>query len=297
VRRAIAVAVLCTLVAGPGCTRRIRVTPFEIDGHPSAITVVGDHVWVADDVNHAVHVLDARTGKASGERIEVGRNPVALAAGGGSVWVAHASGRVTAIDARTRDVRDRRVGGSLTGVAFAARPWVTDLEDGELISLDPDTLKADERVRIPDGAVRVAAGPSGALWVTNDEDTVTRVVEGRVAGVRHVGLGPIGLASDGRRTVWVANSDDDTVSVLRGVEGEPSAPVAVGEAPVAVAVVGGNAWSVDQDGGTLTPLARPDGPPIELGTMPRGAVGVEWFGHEEIWVVGSNPDRVVRVQL
>ncbi len=275
----------------------MRIASFEIDGHPSAVIVVGDRVWVSDDVNHTVHVLDARTGAETGPAIDVSRNPIALAAGGGAVWIAHADGRLTRVDARTRAVRGRKLGGSLTGATYATdRVWLTDLEQSELVEVDPDTLKAKDRIGIPKGAVRVAAGPGRTLWVTNSEDTVTVVSDGRVSSVREVGSGPIGVASDGR-TVWVANSDDDTATALRGANGFASDAIRVGGGPVAIAVLGGDAWSANQDAGTLTSLRRPDAPPIELGTHPRGAIAVEWFGHREIWVVGSNPDAVVRVQL
>lgn len=274
------------------------MTSFEIDGHPSAVTTVGNHVFVADDVNHVVHVLDAQDGDATDEPIEVSRNPIALAAGGGSVWVAHADGRLAAVDARTRRIRDViDVGGSLTGVTYAyGRVWATDLEHDDLIEVDPDELAVADRTRVKRGAVRVAAGAGRSLWVTNREDTVTEVADGDVNVVRKVGSGPIGLAYDGR-TMWVANSDDDDVSVLRGAKGRSEGEVPTGDAPVGVVAFETGAWSVDQDGGTLTSLTRRGAPAIELGTHPRGAVGVEWFGRREIWVVGSNPDAVVRVQL
>jgi DNA-binding beta-propeller fold protein YncE len=295
-RRGAAVAALMLLVASSACTRRTDVAVFDFAGHPSAIAVVGDHVWVSDDVNHTIHVLDARTGQESGTPIEVSRNPIALAAGGGSVWVAHASGYVRAIDVRTREVHKRNLHGSLTGIAYATMTggvWVTDFERSRLIEVDPSRLRSLRKVPIELGAVRVAEGPDGTIWVTNADDTVTEVVDGEVREVHDVGTAPIGLTSD-ERTVWIANSEDDTVSVLGSSR---SATVEAGRAPVAIAAVDGDAWAANEIDGTLTSINRPDRPPIELGTHPRGAVGVEWFGHKEIWVVGSNPDAVVRVQL
>lgn len=295
-RRIVATAVSCALITSGACARGVYVAPFTIDGHPSAVAVVGERVWVSDDVNHVVHVLDARTGEPARPPIGVSRNPVALAAGGGYVWVAHASGYVGSIDVRTLAVRKRNLHGSLTGIAYATATgavWVTDLERSRLIEVDPSRLRLLRKIPIELGAVRVAAGPDGSVWVTNADDTVTEVVDGQVRAVHDVGTAPIGVASDGR-TVWVANSETNTVSVFRGANTDE---VDVGRAPVAVAVIGRDAWSADQDAGTLTSLGHPDRPPIELGTHPRGAVGVEWFGHREIWVVGSNPDRVVRVQL
>ena len=296
IRRVAAVATVTLALSAPACSRGTYVATFAIAGHPSAVTVVGDHVWVSDDVNHSVHELDARTGKSARPPIEVSRNPVAMTAGGGAVWIAHADGHVTAIDARTRDVRKNELGGSLTGIAYTMdRVWLTDLEHDELVEVDPETLRAKDRIHIRDGAVRVASA-GRSLWVTNRENTVTRVVDGRTAEERKVGNGPIGVAADGD-SIWVANSDDDTVTVLHGATGERPDTIAVGRGPVVVVALDGDAWSANQDAGTLTLLGRRDAKPIDLGTQPRGAVAVEWFGHREIWVVGSNPDAVVRVQL
>jgi DNA-binding beta-propeller fold protein YncE len=294
--RALAIVAVSVALAASSCARGTRVTSFEIDGHPSAVTTVGNEVWVSDDTRHVIHVLDARDGESLAE-IEVSRNPIALASGGGHVWAAHANGRLAAIDARERTVIEMiEIGGSLTGVAYAfGSVWVTDLEHDELVEVDRDEFDVADRIDIEDGAVRVAAGADRSLWVTNREDTVTQVVDGRVRAVRKVGNGPIGLAHDGRR-LWVANSDDGSVSVLAGDGGERDDDVPAGRGPIAVAAFESGAWSVDQDDGTLTPL-RDDARRIELGTHPRGAVAVEWFGHREIWVVGSNPDAVVRVQL
>ena len=296
--RGLRIVALSIVLIASSCGRGTRVTAFEIDGHPSAVTTVGNHVYVADDTNHVIHVLDAQDGDAAEEPLEVSHNPIALAAGGGAVWVAHADGRLAVIDARTRRIRHVvDVGGSLTGVTFAfGRVWLTDLEHDDLVEVDPDELEVAGRIHVKRGAVRVAAGAGRSLWVTNREDTVTEVIDGRVNAVREVGTGPIGLAYDGR-TMWIANSDDGTVSMLRGSKGVPDGDVSVGRAPIGVAAFETDAWSVDQDDGTLTPLVRRGAPAIELGTHPRGAVAVEWFGRREIWVVGSNPDAVVRVQL
>lgn len=292
------VAVLLAMVSSTACARGISVASFEIDGHPSAVTTVGSRVWVTDDVNHVVHVLDADTGSAVGDAVAVSKNPIAVAAGAGAVWVGHADGRLTALDARTHEIRDvEKVGSQITGLAFAlGRVWASDFAQGELVGIDPDDLDVTDEIEIDGGAVRVGAGPGRTLWVTNAEDTVTRISGGAVDGVRDVGPGPIGLASDGD-VVWVANSDANSVTPLRGEDGEPGEAVPVGRGPIGVAAFEGDAWAANQDDATLTSLHRNRRPVVDVGTHPRGVTAVEWFGRKEIWVVGSNPDRVVRVQL
>jgi streptogramin lyase len=66
---------------------------------PLDLTVSGNTVWVASYLDDAVVRLDARTGKAVGEPIPVGRNPFAIVAHGGHVWVTNlASATVSRID-------------------------------------------------------------------------------------------------------------------------------------------------------------------------------------------------------
>jgi streptogramin lyase/predicted Ser/Thr protein kinase len=68
---------------------------------PLDLTVSGSTVWVASKLDEAVVRLDARTGKTIGEPIAVGRNPFAIVAHGGHVWVTNlASATVSRIDTR-----------------------------------------------------------------------------------------------------------------------------------------------------------------------------------------------------
>jgi len=71
--------------------------------------------------------IDPRTSSVT-KAISVGEQPVAVATGGGSVWVANSGdGSVSRIDAKTNDVIDTfSVGHSPQGVAVAAGAvWVT----------------------------------------------------------------------------------------------------------------------------------------------------------------------------
>jgi streptogramin lyase/predicted Ser/Thr protein kinase len=67
---------------------------------PLDLAVSGNTVWVASYLDDTVVRLDARTGKAIGDPIVVGRNPFALVTHGSHVWVTNlASGTVSRIDA------------------------------------------------------------------------------------------------------------------------------------------------------------------------------------------------------
>jgi YVTN family beta-propeller protein len=275
----------------------IRITP--VPGRPSAVAVLDELVWVTDDERHAVHAVEASSGDRATEPFDVERNPVAIAAGRGAIWVAHASGTVVRVDPRTgRPGKPLKAGGSLTGIAVAGnRVWVTDISTSSLIEIDAKTSRIRRVFRLANGAVRVA--PAGdVLWVTGRERSVTRVDprSGKVGPSVEVGLGPIGLAYDGKR-VWVANSDDGTVSRIDATSGKRAgAPVRVGGGPIGVAVAGGSVWVANQDDLSLTRIdpdqGRVVGEPVDIGSSLRGITA----GRGAVWVVGTNPSALVRVE-
>lgn len=292
---ALAFAVL--LVAGFGCSS--DPTRSELPGRPSAVTVLRGRVWVADDQAHVVRVFDSGSATRVGEPIRVPRNPVALASASDAIWVGHAGGEVTRIDARTRRTKIVEAGGSITGIAVRGwRVWAADLATRSLVEIDARTTALRRVYRLVQGVVRVTTA-GDALWVTNSERTVTRVDPRAHAVGRPVptGLGPIGLAFDGRR-IWVANSDDGTVSRIAVSSGRSAGqPVPVGRGPVAVAAVNGSVWVANQDDRTLVRIdadgGRVVGDPISLNSSPRGVAA----GEDSVWVVGTNPSRLVRVDL
>lgn len=271
---------------------------YSIDGRPSSVVVAGGSVWVADDQSDAVHVLDPDTGRTR-RSLKVAENPIGLAADGASVWVAHADGTVTRIDAESLEAEAPvRVGESATGVAYGlGRVWVTDLVASELVEIDPEGTGVVGRFPVPQGVVRVTVA-GARVWVTNAENTATAVdPRAGVAGTPSaVGPGPIGLASDGVR-VWVASSEAGTVSRLDVMSGEPVGdPVAAGKGPVAVAAAASDVWVAAQDSRTLTRIAADDGTisaRYELPVHPRGVA----LGDGAVWVVGTDPGGVVRIAV
>lgn len=296
IRRALATTSVL-LVAG-GCRGSVSTHVIPVPGRPSAVAVLGDLVWVTDDQRHAVHAIDS-SGDRVTEPFDVERNPVAVSTGSRAVWVAHASGTVVRVDPRSgRPGKPLEAGGSLTGIATAGnRVWVTDINNNAVVEIDARTSKIRRVLRIADGAVRVVVA-GDYLWVTGRERTVTRVDPGSgdVGPTVDVGLGPIGLAYDGRR-VWVANSDDGTVSRFDAVTGNGAGvPVRVGRGPIGVAVSAGSVWVANQDDLTLTRIdpdeGRVVGEPIDIGISPRGITA----GDGTVWVVGTNPSALVRVE-
>lgn len=274
-----------------------RVERFEIDGRPSALTVGGGYVWVADDENHTVHVLDEATGEAAGEPIEVERNPIAMSWGPGAVWVGHAGGELVRIDVRSRDTSKAvKAGASITDViAWRDHVFVIDNIGRTASDVDAETSNVSRGVAVAEGAVRGVVGKEG-LWVSGTESTVSRIELDEFV-VRHlypdVGGGPIGLAWDGR-VIWAAISDDGTIVDVEG-KTYPK-PVRVGGAPVAIAQHRQVLFVGCQDTQTLVQVEDGEvvGEPVDLGIEPRGVVaarGVAWVAG-----TGTNSGAVIRVE-
>lgn len=299
-RVAAVTSVAAALVTASACRSEPSVRRIPIDGRPSAVTVADGVVWVTDDQRHRVHALDASSGERIRGPIPVPRNPIAIAAGRGDVWLGHAGGEVTRIATQSRRAsRPIDAGESITGIAVRGNTvWAADLPTDSLIRIDARSSRVSDVTRVEDGVVRVAFSEDAA-WVTNSERTVTRVEvpSGDADRPVNVGLGPIGLAFDGE-LVWVANSEDGTVSRIDAGSGrQAGSPVRVGLGPVAVAYGADSIWVANQDDGTVSRIdpesGRVVGEPLELGLRPRGIA----FGGGAVWAVGTNPGGVVRVDL
>jgi DNA-binding beta-propeller fold protein YncE len=134
------------------------------------------------------------------------------------------------------------------------------------------------------------------VWVSNGENTVTRVDATTLAidAPITVGTGPIGLAARAGY-VWVANSEDDTVTqIVTGLDNRTDNP-RVAKAPVAVAAgAGGDAWVVSQDARRLTHLYLDRGrvnPSMAIATRPRSIA----FIGDRVWIAGVEPNVVIGV--
>ncbi|MGI8623196.1 MAG: Vgb family protein, partial [Solirubrobacteraceae bacterium] len=226
-----------------------------------------------------------------GAPIRVGSGPVAIAAGGGGVWVALASGSVVRIDPRTM----RRVGASIPvvdpgGIAVDGdRVWVTSRAQDELLRIDARSGRTTGPA-IPVGAkpTDVAAG-LGGVWVANSADgTVTHVdpdtgrADEPIHVARHRALNPgnggrpveqpggaevLGLTV-GEGAVWVAKTDSVQTTTIQVRRIDPRTrrvtgdPIAVdGGIPMHLAAGGGGVWVTDV--GSLPPGAPPRRPALQ----------------------------------
>jgi streptogramin lyase len=123
-------------------------------------------LWVLDDFDETVLKLDPTTG-AKLDTFPVAGNPVAIAAGLGSVWVADASGTLTRLDPSTgAPTGPIRVGQNPTDIATGlGAVWVTNQGDGTISRIDPITNDSSE-IRVGASVAAVVADPrSREIWV------------------------------------------------------------------------------------------------------------------------------------
>jgi DNA-binding beta-propeller fold protein YncE len=83
-----------------------------------------------------------------------------------------------------------------------------------------------------------------------DRLDVSRPPEG-VLGTFAVGAAPKGVVFDGAN-IWVANSDDGTVTKLRASDGSNMGTFLVGSGPEGVAFDGANIWVANRSGSTVS---------------------------------------------
>ena len=171
--------------------------------HTTDLALAGGELWVSPTYGILTRI-DAGTGSHR-RAFDTGHQPMVVAAGGESVWVADTVvDRVTRVDPVSGVTTDIPVGHGPSGVALGqGGVWVTLREDDSLTRLDPESGAAGKAVR--------------------------------------VGREPAGVAT-GAGAVWVANSADGTVSRVDPETGEVVATITVGASPQDVLVAGGLVW-------------------------------------------------------
>ncbi|MGH3136486.1 MAG: BTAD domain-containing putative transcriptional regulator [Gaiellaceae bacterium] len=216
----------------------------------------------------SVAVIDPQRSRVVGH-VLVGRRPVALAIGHGSVWVANADdGTVSRINPDRREVvRTIGIGAPAIDLAVATDAvWVANGSDGTVSRIDPSADAVVETIDLR-GSSELAWDPTYA--VDADEDSVWIA-----AGTRHVvridpatnepdaiidvGRVPIGVAL-GEEALWVVTTAERALRI------EPHTNTATTEVPIGYPVAltagkqavwvsdtQGRVWRINPDTGTVT---------------------------------------------
>jgi YVTN family beta-propeller protein len=189
------------------------------------------------------------------ESIPVGREPTGIVATRDAVWVSNERDKtLTRIDTRTHAMET--IGG-LSGVGFVTRDergniYASGWDYPFVWRIDPRKAEVVETFRVRSRAVGMGVG-GGSLWVVDRlVNGVTRIdlARPRKRSFVPVGGDPIAGAF-GFGSMWVANSDDGTVSVIRpGVVDAQT--IDVSEKPYGIAVGEGGVWVGSYQDSTVT---------------------------------------------
>jgi DNA-binding SARP family transcriptional activator/glutamine cyclotransferase len=223
----------------------------------------------------SVAVIDPQRSRVV-DHVLVGRRPVAVAIGHGSVWVANADdGTVSRIDQDRHElIRTIGIGAPAIDLAVATDAvWVANGSDGTVSRIDPsadavvetiDLRGSSELVWNPtyavdadDDSVWIAAGPHHVLRIDPTTNEPSTIID-----VGHV---PVGVAL-GQEALWVVTTAERALRI------EPHTNTATTEVPIGdpVALTAGmqavwvsdsrgQVWRINPDTGTVTqttPIGR-----------------------------------------
>jgi class 3 adenylate cyclase/streptogramin lyase len=161
-----------------------------------------------------------------------------------AVWIGGTDGIVFRLDPRTGTRERRDVGSSVDGLAATGGSlWIADSFAGEVIPLDPLSLRpAGESVEI-DGNIDQIVGSDASVWILDQQvGVVTRIdaVTGIKQGSARVGHEPTDMAV-GLGAVWVGDRDGSLYRI-------DTSTLEVESFPIGAEVFG---VGVDEDAGTL----------------------------------------------
>ena len=216
----------------------------------------------------SVAVIDLQRSRVVGH-VSVGRRPVALAIGYGSVWVANADdGTVSRIDqARHELVRTIGIGAPAIDLAVTTDAvWVTNGSDGTVSRIDPsaDAVVATIDLR---GSSELAWNPTYAVdaddesvWIAAGRHHVLRIdpATNEPSASIDVGHVPVGVALR-QEALWVVTTAERALRVESHTNtattevpvGDPVA-VTAGSQAVWVSDTRGQVWRINPDTGTVT---------------------------------------------
>jgi DNA-binding SARP family transcriptional activator len=216
----------------------------------------------------SVAVIDLQRSRVVGH-VLVGRRPVALAIGHGSVWVANTDdGTVSRIHPDRREViRTIGIGAPAIDLAVATDAvWVANGSDGTVSRIDPSADAVVETIDLR-GSSELAWNPTYAVdadddsvWIASGRHHVHRIdpATNEPSAIIDVGHVPVGLAL-GQDALWVVTTAERALRI------EPHTNTATAEVPIGdpvaltagkqgvwVSDLRGQVWRINPDTGTVT---------------------------------------------
>jgi DNA-binding beta-propeller fold protein YncE len=234
---------------GPLAARSARPVASDLAVSPQA-------AWWTQLEDDSVQRLAKGTLEPLGPPIKVGREPLGVVYGFGSVWVANrTSSTVTRIDPASGRVIGRPfgVGRAPWGLAIGdGKVWVANQVERTASSIDPQS----GRVKLKAGAAGIGprgiAVGEGAVWVANFEGRSVSRIDPDTGASRQIEIG--GSSQDvaaAYGSVWVTRPNEGQVSVLRPDGRRRGAPIKVGSAPSSITAGFGQIWVANSSSGTV----------------------------------------------
>jgi DNA-binding SARP family transcriptional activator len=257
---------------------------------------VGSEVRVLPD---AVALVDADAERVVGS-VPVGRRPVAVTVGFGSIWVANADdGTVSRIDPERREVV-RTIGIGAPAVDLAVGPdalWVANGSEGTVMRIDPDaeaivdTIDLRGSSELAWNAAYAVEADADAIWVAVGPHHVARIDADSSETLASTDMGsvPAGVVSDGR-AVWVATMAGRAVRLELNtgaptVEVQIGYPVAIASGTEAIWVSGREqVWRIDPGTAAVTQTIR----------IGQRLMGVHATG-DVVWAADNGGGAVIRI--
>ena len=259
-------------------------------------------MWVANAAQGTVSRIDPATNTVT-QTVPVGRNPVRLAAGLGSIWVANQTGqtRVPPRGANRAATQDRsrspaRVSPDDLAVG-AGMLWVRS--GNRLLSLDPATNTMTDRT----GDWEVGGGGTavvdGLLWLSGTTHAGSRPDRpgrpdrpaGSSTGSPTAGDGALGV---GGGSVWVAGSTTQTIYRYDPTSKQLLAEIPVGVVAKHLTAGDGSLW-VSSDSGRVTRIDMATN--TVIGTFQAsGRAPAVAVGHGAVWIVDTASAALLRIQ-
>lgn len=281
----------------------------QVGQHPVSLatTETGEDVFVADrDGAEVLSVEATPDGQTPNQNFQgpVGEGPDGVAVDeNGSVWVAcHGSGEVWELDAETGEPRQGpiRVEDSPSGIAVGdGLIWVTMGTIGEVWGFNPETGARERRIPVEDDPYGVAVDDAGLVWVANRKsNSVSQIDPDRTGDpvIDTIELGedthPKGIYA-AEDAVWVANTDDASVSKIELADTNHPEEFQVGPLPRGVVYAFDSIW-VSLGGANEVVRLDPNGEPqdrIPIGATSEGITA----GPDSIWVANGDDGKVTRI--
>jgi YVTN family beta-propeller protein len=183
----------------------------------------------------------------------------------------------------------------------------------EILPIDLKTRSLGTPIKVHNNPAAIAIMPNGSSayvfgYVSSSKATVVAVKTSNGTTGKAVAVGPLESAGAGGiaitpngKSVWVASSENGTISSISVATGKVGKPIAVGAFPIAIAVTpdGKTAWVANSLDNDIVPVDLANGKVGKKVGLPGGPVDVSITpnGHYAFVPLGSPATGAVRVGL